>query len=175
MARFPDVGAGEEFTDDILTAMIPDIYVKTSTTDATSDTTLSDDPDLAGIPLDIGSWHIRLMLFFTTPTTNTQKLKTRWAFTGTWNNPVRFCIGPGSGNTAASTDITAVTMRGVAAGTDVVYGAAASTAFNVVTEECFDVDVTVAGNLSLQWAQNASSANVTSVKLGSAFQVRQIA
>ncbi len=175
MSRYPSISSGEEFTSEILNAMIEDVYVKANTTDRASNTTLADDTDLAGIALPEGTFWIRLRGFFTTPTTNTQKLKTRWAFTGTWNNPIRMIHGPGSSNTAASTDMTTISLRGVAAGSDTVYGGPASAAFNLFEEESFQVVVTVAGDLSLQWAQNASSANVTSVKTGSAFIIKQIA
>lgn len=174
MSRYPDVVAGVVSVA-TLQAMIPDITVKPASTDRTSTTTVADDPDLAGIALGVGTWSVRMLLFATTVTTNTQKFKTQWGFTGTWNSPIRACIGPGSTNTAARADITPSQFSGMPSNSDNTYGFAASTGFNVVEELCDFVVVTVAGTLSLKWAQASSSGNATSLKSGSSVTVRQIA
>lgn len=162
---------------DDLEARIPLSVVKGTATDrssATTGTTYVADPELSGIALGVGTWWVKLLIFWTTPTTNTQRIKTTWTFSGSWNNPIRACIGPGATNTAARTDVATTQFNGVPAASDVSYGSAASTGFNCATEESFTVVVTVAGDLALSWAQFASSANVTSVKAGSAFMYRQI-
>lgn len=149
--------------------------VKANTEDRANVTTVANDGELTNIALGVGTYSVEVLIFATTPTTNTQKLKTQWGFTGTWNNPIRACVGPGSTNTAARSDITPSQFNGVPAGTDVTYGFAASTGFNVVMERADNVTVTVAGTLSLKWSQAAASANVTSVKAGSSVTVRRIA
>lgn len=174
MSRYPAWSGSTEFTVENLQAMIDDVYVKGNTTDRTNNT-LADDPDLQGIPLGIGTWWVRLMAFWTANTSTTPKLRTRWTFTGTWNNPIRCCIGPGSANTAVRTDVTAVNFHGQSAGSDQVYNVSASTGFTVLTEESYNVVVTVAGNLALNWAQQTTNAGIISVKAGSAFCVKQIA
>lgn len=175
MARYPDLAGADEFTVETLVPMIPDVYVKGSTTDRSSTTTYADDPDLAGIVLPVGTHWIRLRCFWSANTSTTPKLKTKWNFTGTWNSPNRFCVGPGSTNTAVRTDVSLVNFHGTGVGSDQVYNVSASTGFTVLEEETFNAVVTVEGNLSLQWAQQTSNAGVISIKAGSAFVIKQIA
>jgi hypothetical protein len=85
------------------------------------------------------------------------------------------CIGPGNSNTAAPDAITPVKMRNLSVSSDAIYGAASGSAAYITTEEAFNVQVTVAGTLSLQWAQNTSDASNTNVQAGSAFVIKQIA
>lgn len=174
MSKYPDLLSGQRFTAAVAASIVPDIIVKTAVTDRASTTTLAADPELQGLALGIGTWWVRVCIFATTPTTSTQKIKTQWGFTGTWNSPIRMCIGPGSTNTAARTDVTPAQYNGVATSSDATYSFAASTGFNTFTEECFAVTVTVAGTMSFNWAQSASSANVTSVKPGSSIMAKQI-
>lgn len=151
-------------------ATIPLTYTKSAVESRNTTTTLADDTHLVSIPLEIGTYDIELVMFYTLSTTTTQKIKTRWAFTGTWASTTRACIGPGSANTAAPNDAAEVTLRGYVSDTqDAIYDSSTSGAYSVVREVAKGVVVTVAGNLSLQWAQNASSANNTNVQAGSAF------
>src|SRR5262249_48281086 len=105
----------------------------------------------------------------------TPKLKTNWGFTGTWNTPTRFCIGPGNAQVANPETVTDVTLRGYSTTQDATYSSSTSTAFSVVRETVRNAVVTVAGNLSLQWAQGTSNANNVSVIAGTSFVVRQCA
>lgn len=174
MARYPDWAGSDEFVVEDLQAMIHDVYVKANTTDRTNNT-LADDPDLAGITLDVGTYWVILLAFWTANTSTTPKLRTRWTFTGTWNNPTRACIGPGSANTAVRTDVTAVNFHGQSAGNDQVYNVSASTGFTCLREESLGVVVTAAGDLALNWAQQTTNAGIISVKANSAFMIKQIA
>ncbi len=154
---------------------LPRYYRKTSGTARNTTTTLADDPALSAIPLEIGTYDIELLLFYTQTTTNTQDIKTRWAFTGTWsgsNGPDRHIMGIANDSTATANVSTGVNMGGSqAAGQDAIYGGPASSVFNCAREWTVNTIVTVAGNLSLQWAQNASSGNNTTVQAGSAFRI----
>jgi hypothetical protein len=155
--------------------LLPVTYSKASALDRTSTTTYADDNELAGIALSVGTYTIELVGMFTLTTTATQKIKTNWAFSGTWNNPVRACIGPGSAQTASRTDVTETQLGGyTATGQDAVYDTAAGGGFSTFREIGAVVSVSVAGNLSLQWAQSVSSANATSLKAGTSFIVRKI-
>jgi hypothetical protein len=116
---------------------------------------------------------VELLGLFSCSTT-AQALKTQWAFSGTWNTPVRNCIGPGNSNTAATLDAASMNARATAVNTNVIYGASASSLPASFREWSANVVVTVAGNLSLQWAQNASSGNNITVVAGTTFRVRQI-
>jgi hypothetical protein len=176
MPKFPPWGVGVSVSGTNLALDIPDIYVKTANETATADIVLSNDAELTAIPLAVGTHWVKLMLLFYTDTTATPDIKTRWAFTGTWNNPIRACIGPPSSNVAAAGAITPMLMAGIAAGTDATYGSAAGTAnAYVVLEESYTVVVTVAGTLSLQWAQRVSDASLTTVVAGTTMATRQIA
>jgi len=175
VAKYPDWFIGQDVDATTLDLMTDNIVVKPGSTTRNNTTTLADDPDLAAIPLAVGTHWVRLTLFWTTNTSATPDIKTRWAFTGTWNTPLRACIGPASTNTANPDVVTPVKFNTVNTSTDCVYGSAATTAFSVANEESFNVVVTVAGSLSLQWAENTLSATDVVVQAGSAFQTRQIA
>lgn len=153
----------------------PVVYTKPAVESRNTTTTYTDDDDLQGIPLGVGVYDIELVGFFTLTTTNTQKIKTRWVFSGTWNNPVRSCISTGSGNTAASDAASTSTMHGYNADNqDAIYDVAAGAGYTTFREIALNVTVTAAGNLSMQWAQSASSGNNTNLQAGTSFKVRRI-
>lgn len=168
---------GQRLTADLMNANIYDFMPvttgKTSTTARTSTTTLADDPELAGIALAAGVWEVELRGFFTVAAN--QAVKTRWGFSGTATDANRLCIGLGAGNVAqadAGTTVTAV-GRGWQS-QDAVYGKLSGATYGGFREIVSELVVTVAGNLSLQWAQNASSASATSIMMQSAFLVRKV-
>lgn len=173
MSQYPILTAGP-LSVATQQAMVPDITVKPAGTDRTS-TSMLNDPDLAGIALGVGTWEVEFGIQAATPTSNTQKIRTQWSFTGTWSNPLRFCIGPGQTNTAVRTDITPAQFNTSATTTDQIYGMAASSNPVAILEWSKLVVVTAAGTLALVWGQNSFSANATSVKAGSYCMVRQIA
>lgn len=155
----------------------PKTYVKASATSRNTTTTLTDDPELSGIALAVGTYEIELVGFFTLATTATQKIKTRWAFTGTFNGTtgIRNCIGPGSAQTAAVANATETNFNAAQmSGQDAVYDAAAASAYACIRETCAAVVVTVAGNFSVQWAQAASSGNNTTLQEGSYLRIRRL-
>lgn len=150
---------------------LPRHYVKSVHTDRNSGNhtpgTVANDPDLAGIPLEVGEFEIEILGWFTLATTTTQKIITRWGFTGTWNTgAIRGVVGPGLGNTANPDNVTLVNVRGYTTATqDAGYDTSTTTAYSHFREICTDVQVTVAGNFSFQWAQAASSANNTTLRV----------
>ncbi len=171
---------GQRLTADLLNANIADwmpvTYTKSASTARNTTTTLADDPELQGIALAVGTYEIELLLFYTQTTTNTQDLKTRWAFSGTWNNSDRVISGISTASTASANATTEVNMAGTqASGQDAIYGGPATVIYNSAREISRNVVLTVAGNLSLQWAQNASSGNNTTVHGGTCFNIRKIA
>jgi len=175
MAVYPDIEVGDLVTADLLDSMLPKTYVKQSSTSRNTTTTLADDTELANIPLDVGTYWIEFYGFMTQATTTTQKLKGRWGFTGTWNNPDRNVIGPGQTQTAAPSVATEVNVAGAqAAGQDVVVSVSVTSVWASWRETAINVVVTAAGNLSYQWAQNSSSGNNTTLQAESGFLVRRI-
>lgn len=175
MPKFPDWTVGKDVSATNLALMVPNIVVKTSTTTRSATTVLADDPELSGLALGVGTWWVKYHLFISCSTSATPDLKTAWAFTGTAGAVARMIKGPGTTNTGISDALTPIRMGGVGSNTACVYGLAASTAFTYVEEESFAFVVTVAGNLSLQWAQNTSDPSNTNVHAQSAVQYRQLA
>ncbi len=169
---------GQRLTADALNAAygIPTI-TKPSNTSRTSTTTVTDDPDLSGIALGVGTWEVVFRIFAFSNAGTAAGLKTSWGFTGSVNTAlVRHCQGPGRDNTAVSDVIVDVVMRGVAMSSGVLYGLGfSSAAYSQITEASANVVVTVAGNLSLQWAQQTSNATATTVAGESYVTYRQIA
>lgn len=159
-----------------LIAAQPLTYTKTANTARISTTALADDPEILAIPLAVGTYEIELVLFFTLTTSTTQKIKTRWGFTGTWNNTIRACIGPGINQVAAPSTVT--DMQSAAyqiSGQDAIYDQAAGGTYGAAREYASGVVVTVAGSLSLQWAQVVSTAANTTVQAGTCMRVRKTA
>lgn len=175
MAKYPVFYSGQRLTAALLSATQPDRTIKAVATSRQSTTTVTDDPELAGIALAVGTWHIRLLLLWYTDTSATPDIKTRWGFSGTWNTPLRALIGAPSSNTAAPGAITPMLMGAIATNADATYGSASGTVPYVSMEETYTATVTVAGNLSLQWAQRVSDASNSTVAAGSMFEIRQLA
>lgn len=172
---YPVIGVGDLVTADLLTSMLPGTSpVKQSATSRTSTTTLTADPDLSGITLGVGTYEIELFLFFSFNATVTQKIVTQWGFSGTWNNPVRGCLGPGADNVSGASISTSVSASSYAANASSTYNTVNAAQFAHAREISATVSVSAAGDLSLLWAQSASVANATIVQPGSYFRIRQI-
>lgn len=172
----PTYAIGQRLTADLLTTLashLPVVYTKASTTNRISTTTYAADTELTSIPLAIGTYQIELMIFWLQTGSTTPKLKTQWSFSGTWGNPVRACIGAGAAQVGNPGAVTDATMAGFAATTqDAVYSTSTSGSFSVAREIVYNANVTVAGNLAMQWAQNVSTASNVSVVAGTSFEVR---
>jgi hypothetical protein len=175
MAKYPNWAVGLDVSAANLALGIPNIVTKSAAQSRSGTATLADDSELVNISLAVGTHWVRLLLLAYADTSATPDIKTAWTFSGTWNNPGRARVGPGGGNTASPSAITPLLMGVTAAGTSGNYGFASGTTPYVITEESFNVVVTVAGNLALQWAQNTSDASNTTVAAGSTFITRQIA
>lgn len=172
MSVYPTYYSGLRLTAALLTAGQPDLTLKTAATPRTN-STLTDDPELAGIPLAVGSWWIRMHIWASN-TVTTGNIKTQWSFTGTWNTPLRHCAGPDV-TTGGPSDITEMKLQPFATTTDAVYDLGASAAYTGITEYTASAVVSVAGNLALAWAQNVTNATATNVQPGSFIEVRRIA
>lgn len=174
MAKYPDWAVGMDVSAVNLALGIPDYTVKT-VVETRNSNSFSADAELSGITLDVGTYHVRLAALCNNAGSATPDIKTTWTFSGTWNNPNRLCIGPASTNTGSWDATTPLKIGGVAAGTASIYGLPASAAWHAFFEEAFDVTVTVAGDLALSWAQNTTdAANVTNLRPGSAFVIKQL-
>lgn len=174
MARYPLLTAGQRLTAAVLSELIPDKIVKAASTDRAATTTLADDPELQGLTLAAGTYEIHVLLLATS-LSSAPDIKTTWEFTGTWTVPVRALNGPGTTATGGATANTEWRADGQAANSAAAYALAATSDYSVIREEAHDVVVTVAGDLSVQWAQQTSDGTATSVKPGSYLSARRIA
>lgn len=175
MPKYPNWGVGLDASANNFALGIPNIIVKAADQTILNSTTLTNDSELANIPLAVGTHYVKLYLM-TTNAAATADIKTQWAFSGTWSAPLRMCRGPASSNTATADSVTPFRLSGIATNANATYGLGAGGAPAVIEEVTYSAVVTVAGNLTLQWAQNTiDAANGTVVKLGSAFETRQIA
>lgn len=160
-------------------SLLPRYYIKANATSRNTTVTPAADTGtgqlLAGIPLEVGSYEVELVGLFTLTTTGTQGIRTRWGFSGTVANPVRTCLGPGDSATAPAVNATIMAQAFQATGQDASYFTATSSAFSGFREIATGFVVTVAGNLSLNWAQSVSSANNTNLQAGSYFRITRYA
>lgn len=148
--------------EDILASDILPVQVRMKAVAETvnNSSALQNDDDFLFV-LPIGIYSLDLWMHVTS-TSNTPDIKLAWTTTGTMS-VFRSCIGP----SAATTDVSATTMRCSthAVGTSVVYGV--DNAISALIKEELVINVTVAGNLQLQWAQSVATAVNTTASTAS--------
>lgn len=172
--QFPSLLVGP-VTTSTLGQMIPSTFRKATSHARASTTATSADPELAGIPLGVGVWEASTIFYtFMTSTAANAAVagfKVNWSFSGTATGN-RACLGMAF--VATNTSTTDCTMRsiGSALTTDQSYGVI-STFYQPVRED-LQIVVTVAGNLTVNWAQATSSANATNLGANSIIRLRQI-
>jgi hypothetical protein len=150
---------------DELIALTPRAKRKLASEDRTSTATVADDTHLQDITLAAGDYVIKIVGYFNLTATTTQKFKTQWGFTGTWAPEVRACFGPGQAATSDRQNVAEVQLGAFGVTQDAVYSCATSSGWTSFKEYAF-VSVTVAGDFSFKWSQATSSANATSLKIG---------
>lgn len=154
--------------------------LKSADESVTSSTTLQADDALTRT-LAAGTWLIDLSLIASGAAAG--DLKVAWAFSGTTSAAYRAGHGPTTTTTSAINGAAATTVgvnRSAVAG-DTAPTITASTSYGVdgtnwsfITERGVLV-VVVAGVLTVQWAQDASSATATIVRAGSHLWCRKVA
>lgn len=125
------------------------------------------DPHLT-VALAVGRYRVQLVLTVTGATGG--DLRTSWGTTGTIAIDGRACLGPAAG----MTDIQDTNMhaRAYAGSSDVIYGTESDPA---VVMEDLDVNVTVPGSLTLQWAQGTSTGTDTTLASSSRMYITPVA
>lgn len=146
---------------------VPRYIAKTSSEIVNNSNTLQNDNELF-IALAVGVYRIEAFIHFTTNTA--ADFRCAWTTTGTMTSIGRSVLGGGTSMTAV-TDST-VRNQGLAIGTanDVTGN---TTASNVVREDLL-IDVTVAGTLQLQWAQQTANASDTTVTTASRMFITEV-
>lgn len=175
MSKYPAYYAGQKLTAALIAAGQWDKTVKQANSSKVNNT-LANDAELAGFALGVGTWEVHMMILAFNSGSATPDIKTQWTFSGTWNTPLRTCVGPGSTNTGNSDTLTPLKMRAEAVNSNSSYGLALSGSYSEIDERCSTLVVTVAGTISLQWAQvTTDAANATTVAAGSYVEFKQIA
>lgn len=174
MAVYPNIEIGDPVSATLLDSMLPKTYTKLASESKNTLAVPSNDAELINIPLEVGTYDIELILFWTQATT-APGLSTRWGFTGTVGAPVRNIVGQGAVDLTTQPNVAAtVNVGGVSISSSAEYHSASTGAFVCVREQTRAFSVTVAGNLSLQWAQQVSNGNNTTVQPGTSFKVTRI-
>lgn len=133
---------------------------KTADTSRTSTTTLADDPHIAGIALPVGKYAVDAFLNFDNNGGGTQGIKFALNFTGT--------VSEAGISTVGVENNTPVTRNVIANYNSVITIGDVTAAINFDWQRWSGfLEVTVAGNMALQWAQEASSANGSILRRGS--------
>lgn len=170
MAQYPNLSIGG-FTAATIQAFAPDIYVKqTNGPSRTSTTTQTNDAELAGIALAIGTYKVDVLLF---AVGTTGDLSTSWGFTGTMSG-IRRCYGPGPATELQSRTDAPMQLTGFQLASVCSYGLNDATTPAVIQESSYNVNVTVAGSFAVRWSQQTSDATATSIQAGSAVEIRRI-
>lgn len=139
----------------------PQMIRKAASQSVTSDDSLNNDDDIA-IALDVGTWVIDLFAVASGPAAG--DVAVSWSNTGTMSVLHRSGAGPGS-NTSDVRNTDAVQRANMAVGTVPAYGTDgnADTTRGSRIHERLIVEVTVAGTITLRWAQSVSTASATSM------------
>jgi hypothetical protein len=144
---------------------------KTADTSRISTTTLTDDPHLASIALAAGRiYSIEMLLNFDATVTAGMGIKFNLYYSGTYQNTT----GPHGALNGTSVSAAAFSATTVS-GTATIIIATDSTSPNGMIEIATLTLATVTGgNLSMQWAQNSSTAQNLNMRQGSYLRVIQV-
>lgn len=168
MSQYPVIEVGDLWTADLANSMMPNHIIKSVNQSITSSTTYQVDSELVTPTLAVGLHEIYLYLVVTSQTA----VKVKWTNTGTMSNN-RKTHGPGS-VTGTAEDNSTIHWQMSGFGTDVVYGfRSAGSQYHI--EEFATISVSVAGAITVNWGQNASNANATTIVATSYWKCKQIA
>jgi len=174
MALYSVLAASQKLTAAGLNLLIPNIIVKGSDTSRNTTISSTADPDLQGMTLAVGTHEVHMLILASCAASGVN-IRTGWVLSGgTWNVPIRACTGPGQAATGGTTDNTTFQADGNAANVSAFYALAATSAYSVIHEDCFTVDVSVSGTLAFYWAQMVSNGTDVTVHAGSSMWARQI-
>lgn len=144
--------------------------IKTATENVSSSTTLQDDDHLS-FTLEPGTWMLDAVLF-TNSASDTPDIKVSLSFSGTETYTTYGVIAPTVGSTSLSNTsmkVASTETMGSAIPFGVISGGSATNLLRGA------VVVTVAGTLTLKWAQDTSSATSTALVRGSWLRAERVA
>src|ERR687895_1187516 len=160
---YPDWRWGMKLTPDRLTALQPGSVVKQTLESVTSSTTYQDDNELA-FPAEANA-HYFVMAVLGVDGATGGDIKTRWSVPASATG-FRWCMGPPAGSADRENTNLVSAVHGFT--TDRAYGTVAASGASIAAREYLRVlTAGTAGAVTLQWAQNTSSATATAVIAGS--------
>lgn len=160
--------SGQRLTAAALNDLLVDTVIRKAAVETvTSSTTVQNDDDFS-VTLDPGTYLITV--YAHTSGVEAGDIKTRWAVTGTMYISRR-CIGAA----VAMTDRESTTMihKTTSYDTEQSYGVD-STGTTLLIEK-LHVEVSVAGDLTFQWAQATSNTTGTALSTASTMEIRRVA
>lgn len=165
--RYPTFLTGQRLTADLLTSAQPMWVFKSAVESITSTTTLQNDDELT-IAGDAGSWVVEMELAMTASNAGaagTADVKTAWSVTGTMSPSNRQVTGPSTETGSADNNITS--RYGVSGMTTPIAYRARSGSAQFHVREVAAFVATTSWTITLQWAQNTSSATAMTMQPGS--------
>lgn len=175
MATYPPISAGQRITADLLTAMLPNVIVKPTTTARANTQTLTNDPDLRTTLEANAQYYVQFQLM--AAATSAADFRTEWTVP-TNAAGLKAVMGPAGGSTPENNGDNLTVRLGVHQfGTDVIYQGARNDNTLAFYVQEWGVVTTGAsgGTLALAWAQGTSNATATQLFGGSTMIVRRIA
>ncbi|WP_435610674.1 hypothetical protein [Streptomyces sp. C10-9-1] len=171
MAKYPTILAGMTATAALLDAMLPNVAAKTATESVTSSTTMQDDDELFVHVAANATYIVDMLLIHASATAADIRVG--------WTVPAGASFnwaGQGATNTTSTSSFVVpdTNMAGRIASETLVFGGGASSATRADLSGTL-ITAGTAGTLQFQWAQNASDATATQVRLGSWLSVRRVA
>ncbi|GAA4059863.1 hypothetical protein [Actinomadura miaoliensis] len=183
MPTYPPIAAGQRITAGLLTAMLPNVIVKPSTTGRASTTTLTLDPDLQ-TTLAPGAqyfveFHLQAAAVFDGTNGGTGgsggDFRTSWT-TPTGASGLKGVMGPSSNAQNNTADRITARMGVHVFNTSIIYaGVRSSNANAFYVHEWGVVTTTNGGTFGLNWAQGVSNATATQLFGNSTMIVRRVA
>ncbi len=133
--------------------------ISKATTEGVGASTVMQNDDHLAVSLEAGkSYRVTLILTVSSGGSEAGDIKTTWTFSGTASKSARNFLGlPVSATDATDTN---VRLAATALTSSVSYGIDAGAAATII-EEILLEELTVAGTLQLQWAQDTSNATQT--------------
>jgi hypothetical protein len=173
--QYPNIVAGLEVPKAILDAFLVKTTIKDNDTDAISDTTVTDDPELFLNDLEAnGVYEIRFFIKFSGDLDG--DLRTQWSVPSGATGS-RLCVGPGTTAADASADNMPMRMGVYATSSAVAYSCARDSTSN--SQWCFETALirisSTAGDIALSWSQNTTSPTATRVTSDSWATARRLA
>jgi len=175
VATYPPISAGQRITAGLLTAMLPNVIVKPTTTARASTTTFANDPDLQTTLAANAQYYVEFRLM--AAALSTADFRTQWTVP-TGASGLKGVMGPAGGSTPDNNGDNLTVRLGVHQfGTAVVYQGARNdnTLAFYVNEWGVITTGAAGGTLALAWAQGTSNATATQLFGGSVMIVRRTA